>query len=82
MNVHYCNSSELSAELAGDAVYHKDPAELLRVSQVAAGSTHQYFTFFVVGGALYLLMTSISNRVFNHAEARVGRSFKRNFARN
>ena len=38
--------------------------------------------FFVVGGALYLLMTSISNRVFNHAEARVGRSFKRNFARN
>ena len=57
-------------------------AELLRVSQVAAGSTHQYFTFFVVGGALYLLMTSISNRVFNHAEARVGRSFRRNFARN
>lgn len=57
-------------------------AELLRTSQVAASSTHQYFTFFVVGGALYLLMTSISNRVFNHAEARVGRSFKRNFARN
>jgi octopine/nopaline transport system permease protein len=57
-------------------------AELLRTSQVAAGSTHQYFTFFVVGGALYLLMTSISNRVFNRAEARVGRSFKRNFARN
>jgi len=27
-------------------------------------------------------MTSISNRVFNHAEARVGRSFRRNFARN
>jgi octopine/nopaline transport system permease protein len=49
---------------------------------VAAGSTHQYFTFFVVGGALYLLMTGISNRVFNRAEARVGRSFKRNFARN
>jgi octopine/nopaline transport system permease protein len=57
-------------------------AELLRTSQVAAGSTHQYFTFFVVGGALYLVMTSISNRVFNRAEARVGRSFKRNFARN
>jgi octopine/nopaline transport system permease protein len=57
-------------------------AELLRASQIAAGSTRQYFTFFLVGGALYLLMTSISNRVFNHAEARVGRSFKRNFARN
>jgi octopine/nopaline transport system permease protein len=57
-------------------------AELLRASQIAAGSTHQYFTFFVVGGGLYLLMTSISNRIFNHAEARVGRSFRRNFARN
>ena len=57
-------------------------AELLRASQIAAGSTHQYFTFFVAGGALYLLMTSLSNRVFNRAEARVGRSFKRNFARN
>ncbi|MDE1181745.1 ABC transporter permease subunit [Paraburkholderia sp.] len=57
-------------------------AELLRTSQIAAGSTHQYFTFFVAGGALYLLMTGISNRIFNRAEARVGRSFKRNFARN
>lgn len=57
-------------------------AELLRTSQIAAGSTHQYFLFFVIGGALYLLMTGISNRIFNHAEARVGRSFKRNFARN
>ena len=57
-------------------------AELLRTSQIAAGSTHQYFTFFVVGGAIYLVMTGISNRVFNHAEARVGRSFNRNFARN
>ena len=57
-------------------------AELLRASQIAAGSTHQYFLFFVVGGALYLVMTVFSNRVFNHAEARVARSFRRNFARN
>ncbi|MGF6816624.1 octopine/nopaline transport system permease protein [Paraburkholderia atlantica] len=56
--------------------------ELLRASQVAAGSTHQYFLFFVVGGALYLLMTGMSNRVFGRAEAIVARSFKRNFARN
>ncbi|MFD1561032.1 ABC transporter permease [Paraburkholderia silviterrae] len=56
-------------------------AELLRTSQVAAGSTHQYFVFFIVGGTLYLLMTMISNRVFNHAEARVGRTFRTNFAR-
>jgi octopine/nopaline transport system permease protein len=56
-------------------------AELLRTSQVAANSTHQYFLF-VAGGALYLLMTALSNRVFNRAEALVGRSFRRNFARN
>ncbi|MET3215474.1 ABC transporter permease subunit [Burkholderia cenocepacia] len=57
-------------------------AELLRTSQIAANSTHQYFVFFVAGGALYLLMTGVSNRVFNRAEAIVGRSFRRNFARN
>ncbi|MEM5312923.1 ABC transporter permease subunit [Paraburkholderia sp. JHI869] len=57
-------------------------AELLRASQIAAGSTHQYFLFFVVGGLLYLAMTGLSNRVFGRAEAIVGRSFKRNFARN
>ena len=33
MKVHYSNSSELPAEIAGDAVYHKNPADLLRVSQ-------------------------------------------------
>ncbi|VWB53107.1 ABC transporter permease [Burkholderia lata] len=57
-------------------------AELLRTSQIAANSTHQYFVFFVAGGALYLVMTGLSNRVFNRAEAIVGRSFRRNFARN
>ncbi|SMG23140.1 ABC transporter permease [Paraburkholderia susongensis] len=57
-------------------------AELLRATQVAAGSTHQYFLFFVAGGVIYLLITGMSNRVFGRAEARVGRSFKRNFARN
>jgi lactate dehydrogenase-like 2-hydroxyacid dehydrogenase len=33
MKIHYSNSSELPAEIAGDAVYHKDPCDLLRVSQ-------------------------------------------------
>jgi lactate dehydrogenase-like 2-hydroxyacid dehydrogenase len=33
MKIHYCNSSELPAEVAGDAVYRKNPADLLRVSQ-------------------------------------------------
>src|SRR5579859_2512313 len=33
MKIHYCNTFELPAEIAGDAVYHKDPSDLLRVSQ-------------------------------------------------
>ena len=33
MKIHYSNSSKLSRELEGDAIYHEDPQELLRVSQ-------------------------------------------------
>ena len=33
MKIHYHDRSELPGEVAGDAVYHKDPADLLRVSQ-------------------------------------------------
>jgi lactate dehydrogenase-like 2-hydroxyacid dehydrogenase len=33
MKIHYSSSSELPADLAGDAVFHKDPSDLLRVSQ-------------------------------------------------
>ena len=57
-------------------------AELMRTSQIAAGSTHQYFAFFIAGGLLYLVMTSISGRIFGRAEASVARSFRRGFARN
>lgn len=57
-------------------------AELMRQSQVGAGSTHDYFGFFIAGGVLYLVITGVSNRIFGRAEAVVGRSFKRNFARN
>lgn len=49
-------------------------AELMRTSQVAAGSTRQYFLFFIVGGALYLILTSLSDQVFNRAERRANRS--------
>ncbi|TCU04497.1 ABC transporter permease [Rhizobium sullae] len=49
-------------------------AELMRTSQVAAGSTRQYLLFFIVGGALYLILTSLSDRVFNGAERRTNRS--------
>jgi lactate dehydrogenase-like 2-hydroxyacid dehydrogenase len=33
MKIHYSNSSKLPVEIAGDAVYHEDPSDLLRVSQ-------------------------------------------------
>jgi lactate dehydrogenase-like 2-hydroxyacid dehydrogenase len=33
MKIHYSNSSELPADIAGDAVYHREPSDLLRVSQ-------------------------------------------------
>jgi lactate dehydrogenase-like 2-hydroxyacid dehydrogenase len=33
MKIHYCDSSELPAEIAGDAVYHEDPSDLLRASR-------------------------------------------------
>lgn len=49
-------------------------AELMRTSQVAAGSTRQYFLFYIVGGVLYLLLTSLSDRVFNGAERQANKS--------
>jgi lactate dehydrogenase-like 2-hydroxyacid dehydrogenase len=33
MKIHYYDTKELPAEIAGDAVYHKDPSDLLRASQ-------------------------------------------------
>jgi len=51
--------------------------ELMRISQVAAGSTREPFTFYVAGGVLYLLLTSVSDRVFEAAEARATRGMKR-----
>jgi lactate dehydrogenase-like 2-hydroxyacid dehydrogenase len=33
MKIHYHDRSELPAEIAGDAVYHRDPSDLLRASQ-------------------------------------------------
>jgi octopine/nopaline transport system permease protein len=56
-------------------------AEIMRMSAVAAGSTHQYFLFYVAGAALYLVLTAGSNRIFSAAEARVGRSFRHGLGR-
>ena len=33
MKIHYHDRSELPPEIAGDAIFHKDPSDLLRVSQ-------------------------------------------------
>ncbi|MFF7706063.1 ABC transporter permease subunit [Pseudomonas sp. NPDC007930] len=51
--------------------------ELMRASQVAAGSTRQYFTFYIVGGLCYLALTGLSGRLFVLAENRVQRSQRR-----
>jgi octopine/nopaline transport system permease protein len=56
-------------------------AELMRQSQVAAGSTHLYFTFYVAGGVLYLVLTALSDRAFGVAERRVARSFRGSLGR-
>jgi octopine/nopaline transport system permease protein len=49
-------------------------AELMRTSQIGARSTHHYFAFYIVGGGLYLLVTSLSGGVFGSMERRVAKS--------
>ena len=49
-------------------------AELMRVSEVGARSTHQFFGFYIAGGCLYLLLTGLSNGAFGSMERRVARS--------
>lgn len=48
--------------------------ELMRASQVAAGSTRQYFLFYTLGAGCYLLLTVLSNSAFRRAEQRLGRA--------
>ena len=50
--------------------------ELMRASQIAAGSTRDYFAFYLVGGGCYLLLTLLSNRAFLRAESRLGRAWQ------
>lgn len=51
-------------------------AELMRMANVAAGSTREPFIFYVVAAALYLLMTTVSQTGFQWAERRAGRSLQ------
>lgn len=50
--------------------------ELMRASQVAAGSTRQYFTFYVIGGLCYLVLTVLSSHAFKRAEQRMNRAHR------
>lgn len=50
--------------------------ELMRASQVAAGSTRDYFTFYLIGGVCYLVLTLVSNHAFRRAESRLGRAWQ------
>ena len=51
--------------------------ELLRQSQVAAGSTKQPFPFYITAMAIYLLLTSASSWLFRRGEMRAMRSVRR-----
>jgi octopine/nopaline transport system permease protein len=51
--------------------------ELMRVSQVGAGSTHRPFAFYLGGAALYLVMTVVTTRFFDVAETRATRGMRR-----
>jgi octopine/nopaline transport system permease protein len=51
--------------------------ELLRQSQVAAGSTKQPFPFYITAMAMYLVLTSASSWLFRWSEARALRGVRR-----
>jgi octopine/nopaline transport system permease protein len=52
-------------------------AEIMRQSNVAGGSTHRFMLFYLVGGALYLVLTSLSTRAFDRAETHFGKGLRR-----
>jgi octopine/nopaline transport system permease protein len=51
--------------------------ELLRQAQVGAGSTRLPFYFYITAAALYLALTSVSNRLFEGAETYTSRGVRR-----
>jgi octopine/nopaline transport system permease protein len=51
--------------------------EIMRQAFVAAGSTRQPFTFYLVAAALYLVITTCSNYGFKRAEGWAGRGVRR-----
>jgi octopine/nopaline transport system permease protein len=51
--------------------------EIMRQAHVAAGSTRQPFTFYVVAAILYLILTTFSTYGFQKAEGWAGRGVRR-----
>ena len=51
--------------------------ELLRQSQIGAGSTRQPFTFYLTAAILYLAITTVSSWGFRRAEGRAMRGLRR-----
>ena len=51
-------------------------AELMRMAQVAAGSTRQPFIFYVTAAVLYLAMTTVSQALFQRAERLAGKGVR------
>ena len=58
-------------------IYLIDFVELLRQSQVAAGSTRRPFDFYITAAILYLLITWISTYLFQRAETYSMRGVRR-----
>jgi octopine/nopaline transport system permease protein len=51
--------------------------EIMRQAHVAAGSTRQPFTFYLVAAAIYLVLTTFSNYGFQRAEGWASRGVRR-----
>lgn len=51
--------------------------EIMRQAFVASGSTKEPFTFFVTAAVLYMVLTSLSNKVFDGAEVWANRGVRR-----
>ena len=54
--------------------------EILRQAQIAAGSTRKPFEFYLIAAALFLVITWLSQRVFDWLEKRASRSMVREAA--
>jgi octopine/nopaline transport system permease protein len=53
-------------------------AELLRQAQVGAGSTGMPFNFYVVAGAIYLMISTFSGALLQWSERYFSRGVRRN----